>query len=182
MNCLKFMFGAAALVAAQLAGAAESGVREVAPGIRLTPGPAVTQAMIDGVVQADKALFAAVFDTCDVDALTGMVTDDMEFFHDKGGLTSTSGAAFVDAIRGKCARQKSGEDFMSRRELIEGSVRVYPINNYGAIEVGEHRFFAMVEGEPDRLTETAKFTQVWKNDEGIWRLARVLSYDHVLAD
>jgi hypothetical protein len=168
------------LVGSQPMSAAEPAVREIAPGIRLTPGPTVSQTMIDAVTRADRALFTAVFDTCDIDALAGMVTDDMEFFHDKGGLTTTTGDAFVDAIRGKCARQQSGEDFMSRRELVEESVRVYPISNYGAIEVGEHRFFAIVDGQPDRLTETAKFTHVWKDDEGSWRIARVLSYDHVL--
>ena len=168
------------LIGSQPVFADEPVVREVAPSIRLTPGPAISQPMIDAVTRADRALFTAVFDTCDIDALAGMVTDDMEFFHDKGGLTTTTGDAFVDAIRGKCARQASGEDFMSRRELIEDSVRIYPISNYGAIEVGEHRFFAIVEGQPDRLTETARFTHVWKDDEGSWRIARVLSYDHVL--
>ena len=172
----------AAFVFAAQAGAVETGMKDVAPGIRLTPGPAVTQAIIDGVLRADHALFAAVFDTCDAEAVAALVTDDMEFFHDKAGLTTTSGAAFVDAIRGKCARQASGEDFVARRERVEGSVRVYAVNHYGAIEVGEHRFYAVVDGQPDRLTETARFTHVWKNDEGTWRIARVLSYDHVLAD
>lgn len=149
--------------------------------IRLTAGPVATSAMTDAVLRADKALFTAVFDTCDVDAVAALVTDDMEFFHDKGGLVTTSGAGFIESIRGKCERQRTGADFLSRRELVDDTVRVYPLNNYGAIEIGEHRFYALREGHPDQLTESARFTHVWHEDHGAWRLARVLSYDHVLA-
>lgn len=160
--------------------------QKIAPGktdanVHLTAGPGVTPEMVDGVIAADLAVFRAVFDTCDVEALSGMVTDDLEFFHDKGGLTSTTGKAFLDSIHDKCERQKAGTDFLSSRELDRDSVKVYAINNYGAIEIGTHRFYALVEGKPKRLTETAQFTMVWKKDGERWRLARVLSYDHRLA-
>ena len=49
------------------------------------------------------------------------------------------------------------------------------------METGEHRFYALVNGQPDRLTETATFAHVWKDDNGTWKLARVLSYNHRLA-
>jgi hypothetical protein len=52
----------------------------------------------------------------------------------------------------------------------------------GAIESGTHRFYAMSNGKPNRLTEVAQFIHVWKEENGRWRLARVLSYDHVLAE
>ena len=94
---------------------------------------------------------------------------------------STSGAQFVQAIVDKCKRQSDGTDFLSRRELVRESLKVYPINNYGAIEAGTHRFYALSQGKPDRLTETAQFTHVWKEGNGQWRLARALSYDHQLA-
>jgi hypothetical protein len=59
---------------------------------------------------------------------------------------------------------------------------MYPINNYGAIEVGTHRFYAIKKGQTDRETETGQFTLVWKEEDGQWRLARALSYDHQLAE
>lgn len=49
-----------------------------------------------------------------------------------------------------------------------------------ALETGTHRFYAIQKGKPDRLTETGQFTQVWKEENGQWRLA--LSYDHQLAE
>ncbi len=60
-------------------------------------------------------------------------------------------------------------------------MKVFPLNNYGAIETGVHRFYAVSKGKPNTLTEVAQFTHVWKEENGQFRLARVLSYDHVLA-
>jgi hypothetical protein len=44
--------------------------------------------------------------------------------------------------------------------------------------MGEHRFYKLTPGKKDELTETAKFTHLWKKENGVWKLARVLSYDH----
>jgi len=150
--------------------------------VNLTAGPKATQALYDGLLKADAEFFAAVFDTCDIATVRRYVTDDFEFFHDKGGLVYTSGAAFVRGIEEKCQRQRDGVDFLSRRELVKESMQVYPLDNYGAVQTGTHRFFAISSDKPDRLTEVAQFTQVWKDEGGQWRLARVLSYDHRLAD
>ena len=145
-------------------------------------GPSQTQELYDEIAAMDAKLFAAVFDTCDIATLATLVTDDFEFFHDKDGLSSTSGAQFVKAIEGTCERQKTGEDYRSRRELVPGSMKVYPLNNYGAIQVGEHRFYQLLPGEPEKLVEVSQFTSVWKKDATGWKLARVLSYDHKLTD
>ncbi len=149
--------------------------------VNLTPGPKARAGLYEEIFAADAALFKAFFDTCDIDALRGMVTDDFEMFHDKSGRNITSGAGFVQAAEDKCKRQAEGTDFISARRLVPESMKVYPINNYGAVEVGVHRFYAVKQGEPDRLTETSQFTHVWKEENGQWRLARALSYDHQLA-
>ena len=148
--------------------------------VRLTQAPQATQELVDAVIAADTALFTAVFDTCDVDALAGMVTDDLEFFHDKHGRTASSGAEFIASIRAKCEGQRDGSNFLSRRELVHAGLETWPLPGYGAMQVGEHRFHALEQGQPDRLVETGRFTHVWKNEDGRWRLARVLSYDHVI--
>lgn len=139
------------------------------------PGSAELTATIEA---RDKALFAAVFDRCDIEAVRGLVTDDMEFFHDQSGLNADSGNAFTESIRKLCARQASGEDYRSRRDLVPGSLFVQPLGDYGAVETGVHRFYRLDPGKPPRLTGEARFTHVWKNDNGSWRLARVVSYAH----
>lgn len=155
-----------------------------APGgnIHLTAGPEGSKELTEAIAKADEALFHNFFDTCDVPKVAALVADDLEFFHDKGGLTNTTGASFVEDMQKKCERQKTGEDFLSTRVLDRDSLRVYPLNDYGAVETGTHRFYAIVEGEPNRLTETAQFLMIWKQVDGAWKLARVVSYDHRLAE
>ena len=145
-------------------------------------GPEQSRQQFDEVAAADLALFSAFFDRCDTAALAKMVTDDFEMFHDKDGYTSKSGKEFLDAISGTCARQKTGEDYRARRELVAGTLKVYPLNNYGAVEIGVHRFYQLLPGKPEKLVEVSQFTHVWRKDEGGWKLARVLSYDHRLTD
>jgi hypothetical protein len=36
--------------------------------------------------------------------------------------------------------------FFVRRELEDGSLEVYPMTGYGAVEIGVHRFYGMQQG------------------------------------
>jgi Domain of unknown function (DUF4440) len=58
--------------------------------------------------------------------------------------------------------------------LVPDSLEVYPIKNYGAVQIGRHLFTR--QGEQG--SEVAKFVHLWHKTEGGWRLARVLSFDH----
>ncbi len=147
-----------------------------------TAGPVPTQQLVEEISAADAAMFSAFFDRCDIPALSKMLTDDFEMFHDKGGRIAANKAEMIKAFEGTCSRQKTGEDYRARRELITESLKVYPINNFGAIEVGEHRFYQQLPGKPEKLVEVALFTQVWKKEPDGWKLARVLSYDHRLTN
>lgn len=131
--------------------------------VNLTPGAVARPGLAEEIRAADAAFFKAFFDTCDIEVVRAALTDDFEMFHDK------------------CRRQAEGSDFLSTRRLLPETLQVFAINNYGAISTGTHEFFAVKAGEPDRLTETGQFTIVWKEEDGRWKLARALSFDHVLA-
>ena len=149
--------------------------------INLTPGAApASPEIVATLAEKDRLLFDAAFG-CKVDVLKTLVADDLEFFHDKHGLSMTSGAQFVQAIADGCKRQEAGTDFRARRELVDGSMTVHMIGAYGAMQMGTHRFYALRTGQPDQLTETGKFIDLWKREGDDWKLARVISYDHVLA-
>lgn len=149
-------------------------------GHLLTAGPPRSQALTREVEALDAQLFDAVFTHCNADRVAALVTDGLEFYHDKWGHDPDDD--FVAGIRKMCARMESGEDFKSRRELVPGSLEVYPMRNYGALEIGVHRFYRVEPGKPDVLTETGRFTQLWqRGPDGKLRLARVISFDHVLA-
>jgi len=149
--------------------------------INLTPGAVARPGLYEEILKADAEFFKAFFDTCDVETVRRSIADDFEMFHDKGGRVSASGAEFVKVAQDKCKRQDDGTDFLSTRKLVPETMKVYAVNDYGAIEIGTHRFYAIQQGKPNRLTETGQFTHVWKEENGQWRLARVLSYDHELA-
>jgi hypothetical protein len=149
--------------------------------INLRAGPAQSQELFEAIAANDKALFDAVFDTCDLNVLKRLVADNFEFYHDKDGLNETSGAHFIEDIGKHCDRIKQGVDFRARRQLVPGTMAVYPLNNYGAVETGSHNFYALEDGKPDRMTESAQFLQIWKNENGQWKITRVVSYDHKIA-
>jgi len=114
----------------------------------------------------DAKLFNAV-NECDLSVLGSMVSDDLEFYHDQTGL-SVGKAAFLAAIKQNiCGKVQ--------RTLIEKTLEVYPLNGYGAIEIGIHRFHH--PNETDNVGD-AKFVHVWHNDNGVWKITRVISYEH----
>jgi len=119
----------------------------------------------------DKALFDA-YNTCDIDKLGTMVVDDLEFYHDKTGL-AVGKQTFLDSIKKYICGKV-------RRELVPGSLEVYPLHGYGAVEIGVHRFYHPGTQDHDVVGE-AKFVQLWQYKDGAWKLTRVISYDHALA-
>lgn len=143
-------------------------------------GPAQTRELTEEIAERDRVFFDALFNRCDVETLGSMITEDFEFYHDKHGMTADSRARFVESIQRMCERQKTGEDYRARRELVDGTLEVYPLSNYGAVEIGVHRFYQKIEGQPDKLVEIARFTHLWKKEKDGWKMSRVLSYDHKL--
>jgi len=131
------------------------------------------------LAKMDSVVFANVY-TCNTAKNETFFTDDIEFYHDKGGVTKTK-RALVDQLKENfCGEGKT----KLRRELIAGSMQVYPINNYGAVQMGDHRFYVTENARvPDGqgkevLSGVAKFIHVWKYENGEWRISRVFSYDH----
>ena len=114
--------------------------------VHLTPGaPPASPEVIAALAEKDRQLFDAAFN-CKIDLLKTLVADDFEFFHDKGGLTATSGKQFIDNVADGCKREEAGTNFHARRELVEGTMTVHLIGDYGAMQMGTHRFFALRKG------------------------------------
>ena len=120
------------------------------------------------VASLDATLFHA-YNRCDLDKLAALVADDLEFYHDKTGL-SVGKPVFIESIKKNICGKVT-------RELVPGSLEVYPLNTYGAVEIGSHRFHH--PGAPDHdVVGEAKFVMLWQNKDGDWKLTRVISYDH----
>ncbi len=127
--------------------------------------------------EKDSLMFNVGFNTCDIRQFRELVSEDLEFYHDQSGVMDSKAAFIKNTEEGLC-----NMDYKARRELVEGSLRVFPLYDqgklYGAVQEGEHHFYAVYEGKEDQLTSTAKFTHLWLLEDGEWQLSRVLSYDH----
>lgn len=131
--------------------------------------PALTP-LRDEILAADTALFAA-YNACDLAKFGAAFTPDLEFYHDKTGLTGL--AQNLDSLRRRC-----GETVKYRRQLDTASVEVYPVPGYGAMEFGSHSFYARGPDGVEKLDATVKFANLWQRQDGAWKLSRVISYDH----
>lgn len=140
--------------------------------------PALTEA----IAARDAALFRVMFDGCDPAALADLVTEDMEFYHDKGGAMIGRQALVGDYAR-NCEARKAPDAWRSRRALVPDTLRVYPIPGFGAVEEGTHLFYERQGDGPERLAGRARFSVLWKLDaDGQWRMARAFSIDHTAAE
>jgi uncharacterized protein (TIGR02246 family) len=118
------------------------------------------------VARLDRTLFEA-YNKCDLDKFAELFAPDVEFYHDKGGVTRTRQEVVDNTRKYICGKV--------RRELIAGTLEAYPVKDYGAIATGEHRFCEIATGKCEGI---AKFVLVWRNDAGAWTLTRVLSFGH----
>jgi len=146
----------------------------------LSEGAVTSPETVAEVEAADARLFRAIFDDCDIDTAASMLTEDVRFIHDKWGQTANDRATLVGALRAGCKNQAAGTDFRSRREIVPGTQHVYALNGYGAVETGTHRFYALLPGKPEQLTEISAFVILWKHVGGKWLMAEAISYDHRL--
>lgn len=129
---------------------------------------------LEETILKQDALFWKAYNGCQVDEMADFFTDDLEFYHDKGGLTNSKAVLKKTLSNGLCG----DPDSRLRREATTETIKVYPLNNYGAIITGEHIFYRNKAGQNEYPEESAKFTHVWKFENNSWQMTRVLSYDH----
>jgi hypothetical protein len=129
-------------------------------------GLAPSDELYKTVAGLDTAIFDA-YNSCNLDKLGAMVDENIEFYHDQTGLAVGRGP-FVNAIRNNICNKV-------HRELVAGTLEVYPLKGFGAVEIGVHRFTH--PNDPTELGE-AKFVTVWRLKDGVWTITRAISFDH----
>ena len=124
----------------------------------------VDTVLYNEIVGMDRQFFDA-YNSCDLETQEAIYADDIEFFHDKGGRSDSK----ADLI------QKTKDNICGKvqRELVANSIEVYPIPDYGAIEIGLHSFHN--NEEPDAISTPSKFICFWRKDEEKWKMAKVVS-------
>lgn len=130
-------------------------------------------ALFRKVASLDKALFEA-YNTCNLEAFASFFVEDVEFYHDMAGVTRGR-PALVDSVKNNICGK-------TRRDLIPGTLAVHPMDGYGALQIGAHRFCDATATRCDGTSGgVGKFIHLWQNSGGAWKITRVISYDHAPA-
>lgn len=130
------------------------------------------------IIFARDAEFWNAYNTCDTSHYDRYFTSDVEFYHDRGGVTLGIEAMAQTVRKNLC----SGPRPHLRREAVPDTARLFLLENgsdiYGAILSGEHVFFVLEPNQPPRLDGRARYVHLWLKRDGEFRMARILSYDH----
>jgi len=118
------------------------------------------------IVHVDSVFFRA-YNTCDknLDTYASYFSEDIEFYHDQGGIMTSKSNIIAATKKNICGKVT--------RELVAGSIEVYPIKDFGAIEIGLHKFHNSVE--PNAISKVGRFMVVWKSENKTWKIVRVVS-------
>jgi hypothetical protein len=116
----------------------------------------------------DSGMFNA-FNRRDFKAFKRYLSPELEIYQDNIGLRNyrQSMGAFQKLMTG---------EYVLTRQLVGGSLEVYPIKDYGAIEIGRHTFCHIENGRWD--CGTYRFVHIWKLENGAWQITRIITYDH----
>lgn len=128
-----------------------------------------SQAELDkAIATLDASLFDS-YNRCDLEKFSSFFADDVEFYHDQGGVT-LGRAALTDSIKKNICGKTT-------RELVPGTLQVHYMKGYGAVEMGVHRFHHPGHEDTEGVGE-ASFIHLWQYKDGAWKITRVISYDH----
>jgi ketosteroid isomerase-like protein len=129
--------------------------------------PSTTPLNIE-IARMDSLLFHA-FNTRDLEAMKQFFDTGIEVYQDNIGMRNYSEAmgAFAGVFK---------KDYVLTRTLVPGSMEVYPIKDYGAIETGLHTFSHVENGKPE--STTFKFMHIWRKQNGKWKITRLITYNH----
>lgn len=125
----------------------------------------------------DTELFEQGFNQCHLENLKNIVTDDLEFYHDKGGFQDK--AMFLKSMKDNICSTPNHKPI---RKLIADSLAVFPLYKdgvlYAAMQKGIHEFYIKEPNKEIYPTGVARFTLLWVLNNKVWKLKRIFSYDH----
>lgn len=118
------------------------------------------------IVALDSTFFEA-YNTCNLnlDKYSSFYSEEIEFYHDNGGYMNSKKEIVESTKKYVCGKVT--------RKLVKGSIEVYPIKDFGAIEIGLHKFHN--SEEPNSVASIGRFTIIWKKINSEWKIVKVIS-------
>jgi len=128
-----------------------------------TSGP-----LYNEIAHMDSLMFDA-FNSRNIASLKQFFDHGLELYQDNIGVRNYNETieAFTNLFK---------MEYVLTRKLVPGSMEVYPIKGYGAIQTGEHVFSHIENGKYQK--GTFKFMQIWQKKEGIWQVTTEITYGH----
>jgi ketosteroid isomerase-like protein len=126
---------------------------------------AQTKKTLYDTIAAMDARWEDAYNNCKLDVMEEIINEDLEFYHDRGGLM-TSKQKLNEALKVNICGKVT-------RILKKGSIEVSPIPGFGAVEIGLHGFRNV--NEPNADVHYSRFVHVWKRDGDRWSITRVIS-------
>ncbi len=138
-------------------------------GFMVMTSSAMAQAQKDSelyttIARMDSIYFNA-YNTCDMEKQAEIFDEDIEFYHDKGGFSKDKQALLESLEKNICGKVT--------RTLVDGSIEVHPIENFGAVEIAMHKFYN--KEERNAKSKARKFIVIWKQIGDNWKISRVVS-------
>lgn len=125
------------------------------------------QQLHDTIVKLDS-IFFGYYNTCNVHLAeyAAFYSDSLEFYHDTGGLMTSKKEVVDGTEKYVCGKVT--------RHLVPGSIEVYSIKGFGAIEMGLHSFVNHTEKNagPPRVS---RFIIFWQHTGAGWKIKKVVS-------
>jgi ketosteroid isomerase-like protein len=120
------------------------------------------------IAHLDSIQFAA-FNARDLAQLMNYFDSSLELYQDNTGVRNyeQTKQAFGSLFK---------MNYVLTRKLVPGTMEVYPIKDYGAIETGQHTFSHVENGQLQ--AGTYKFMQIWQKKDGTWKVTREITYGH----
>jgi hypothetical protein len=122
------------------------------------------------IVREDSLQFNS-FNNRDLAGMMAFFDPGLELYQDNEGVRTFQQTydAFSDLFK---------KEYILTRKPVPGSIEVYPIKDYGAIETGSHVFSHTENGQ--FVSGTFKFMQIWQKKDGVWRVTREVTYGHAM--
>lgn len=115
------------------------------------------------IVKMDSIYFDT-YNHCNIARMDSLTASDIEFYHDRNGYSHSKADLLASIQKYICGKVT--------RIITPGSIEVYAIPGYGAVEFGYHSFRNISEpGE----SHPSKFVTLWRLSDGKWQIARVIS-------
>ncbi|MBV7265875.1 DUF4440 domain-containing protein [Erythrobacter ani] len=127
--------------------------------------------------ELDARLFEAAFESCQIDIVSGLISDNIEFYHDRDGLSYTGHEAFIADVARDCETGSAG----GKRVLVPGSISTHMIGEFGAMQMGVHEFHQIMPDGESIPRERGSFIHLWERKNSApsgWQISRIISYDH----